>query len=207
MIHNTLPNFGFIQDTVPESILSELKSIVIDSQTDEHRIRSKKLAGNIESTFQLPNLQKLEHYLIDLCQQYSSIYDLSQTTKNLGSDFLTLDNCWVNIQKKNEFNPVHSHDGDFSFVIWLEVPYSIVEEHSCISAIHSNSPRTGMFSFFYSNIFGEIRESAFPVDNTYEGQIFLFPGCLNHMVYPFQTSEKQRISISGNLTRKLCTIL
>lgn len=207
MIHNTLPNFGFIQDTVPENILSELSRIVADSQTDDYRIRSKKLAGNIESTFQLPNIQNLENYLIALCQQYGAGHDLSHTTKNLGSDFLTLDNCWVNMQKKHEFNPIHSHDGDFSFVIWLSVPYSMAEEHACVSTMHSNSPRSGMFSFFYSNIFGEIREAAFPVDNTYEGQIFLFPGCLSHMVYPFQTSEKQRISISGNLTRKLCTIL
>ena len=207
MMNTTFANFGFIQDTVPENILNELHEAVAESQTDEFRIRSKKLAGNIESTFQLPNLQTLEIYLIDLCQQYSAAHDLSQTTKNLGSNFLTLDNCWVNIQKKNEFNPMHSHDGDFSFVIWLSVPYSIAEEHACISTKHSNSPRIGMFSFFYSNIFGEIREAAFPVDNTYEGKIFLFPGCLSHMVYPFQTSEKNRISISGNLTRKLCTIL
>lgn len=207
MIHNIFPNFGFTEDTVPESILKELHSIVEDCQADEYRIRSKKLAGNIESTFQLPNLQTLENYLIDLCQQYSAVHDLSQTTKNLGSNFLTLDNCWVNIQKKHEFNPIHSHDGDFSFVIWLAVPYSIADEHACVNATHSNSPRAGMFSFFYSNIFGEIREAAFPIDNTYEGKIFLFPGCLSHMVYPFQTSEKHRISISGNLTRKLCTIL
>jgi hypothetical protein len=207
MMHNTFPNFGFMQDAVPENILNELHKVVVDCQTDEYRIRSKKLAGNIESTFQLPNLQTLESYLIELCQQYSAVNDISQTTKNVGSDFLALDNCWVNIQKKNEFNPIHSHDGDFSFVIWLTVPYNITEEHACGNTIHSNSPRNGMFSFFYSNIFGEIREAAFPVDSTYEGRIFLFPGCLSHMVYPFQTSEKHRISISGNLTRKLCTIL
>ena len=104
-MHNIFPNFGFIQDTVPENVLDELHRAVADCQTDEYRIRSKKLAGNIESTFQLPNLQTLESYLIDLCQQYSAVNDLSQTTKNVGSDFLALDNCWVNIQKKNEFNP------------------------------------------------------------------------------------------------------
>ena len=92
MIHNIFPNFGFMQDTVPENILNELHKVVVDSQTDEYRIRSKKLAGNIESTFQLPNPQTLESYLIDLCQQYSAVNDPSQTTKNLGSDFLTLDN-------------------------------------------------------------------------------------------------------------------
>jgi len=148
MIHNSFPNFGFIQDTVPENILNELHTVVAASQTDECRIRSKKLAGNIESTFQLSNVQLLENYLTDLCQQYSAGYDLSQTTKNLGSNFLTLDNCWVNIQKKNEFNPIHSHDGDFSFVIWLTVPYNIAEEQACVNATHSNSPRNGMFSFF-----------------------------------------------------------
>lgn len=51
-------------------------------------------------------------------------------------------------------------------------------------------------------MFGEIREVEFPVDKLYEGQIFLFPSCLQHMVYPFTSSDDYRISISGNLRKK-----
>ena len=207
MICNTFPNYGFVQDTVPAPILIELENVVDTSQTDEFRINSKKLAGNIELTYQLSNLKTLENYLLTLCDYYSNTYDLTHTAKNLSSRFLSLDNCWINVQKKNEFQPIHSHDADFSFVIWTRIPYSLAEEHKSKSAEKSNSPRQGMFSFFYTNVFGEIREAAFPVDNSYEGQIFLFPGCLNHMVYGFQSSEQSRISISGNITRKLCTIL
>jgi hypothetical protein len=207
MICNTFPNYGFVQDDVPTSIMKELETMVTEVQTDECRITSKKLAGNIELTYQLQNSKTLENYLLTLCDYYSSNHDLTHTTKNLSSRFLSLDNCWVNVQKKNEFQPMHSHDGDFSFVIWTQIPYNLSEEHCSKSTAKSNSPRQGMFSFFYTNIFGEIREAAFPVDQNYQGKIFLFPGCLNHMVYGFQSSEQSRISISGNLTRRLCTIL
>jgi hypothetical protein len=41
------------------------------------------------------------------------------------------------------------------------------------------------------------------VDNTWEGKMALFPADLNHIVYPFYTSEDYRISISGNVGFKL----
>jgi hypothetical protein len=37
------------------------------------------------------------------------------------------------------------------------------------------------------------------VDKEWEGKIALFPAKLNHLVYPFYTSDEPRISISGNI--------
>ena len=203
MMYGSFPNFGFIKDSVPADILENLKLEIADLNKTENKFNNN-LAGNIEAEFKLTkNSARLEEYLLGLCAQYETGHVLTRTAKDLRADSLELQSYWVNIQKKNEFNPMHTHDGVYSFVIWLSVPYKIEDELNHPSVKLSNMPRSGMFSFIYTNVFGEVRESEFPVDSTYEGQIFLFPACLPHMVYPFQTSDNERISVSGNLQRKL----
>lgn len=197
-------NFGFIRDKVPEGLFNKLKEEVlsVDLTSTENKI-NYNLAGNIEKEYKLgKNQQEFEEYLLGLCKQYTSNWDITRTTKDLSSENLELYNYWTNFQKKNEFNPIHAHDGTYSFALWIQVPYYILEEINQKSSVESNSPRAGMFSFFYNNMFGEIREVEFPVDKTYEGTIFLFPSCLQHMVYPFSSSDEYRISISGNLRKK-----
>jgi len=36
-------------------------------------------------------------------------------------------------------------------------------------------------------------------DKTMEGTVSMFPGTLTHCVYPFFTSDDERISIAGNI--------
>ena len=35
---------------------------------------------------------------------------------------------WINFMKAGEFNPPHSHSGDFSFVLYLQVPKELQKE-------------------------------------------------------------------------------
>jgi hypothetical protein len=202
MLYGSFANLGFVRDVVPADLLSKLKTEVASLDKTQNKY-NRNLAGNIKQEFKLStNHQELEQYVTSLCNSYTSAFDLKTTTRDLTSDNLVLDTYWVNIQEKNEFNPMHTHDGVYSFAIWIEVPYTINQELANPSCNNSNMPRAGMFSFIYTNVFGEVREAEFPVDTSYEGTIFLFPSCLPHTVYPFSTSDKQRISISGNLRRR-----
>jgi hypothetical protein len=194
-------NYGFVRDTVPVDLLNELQA-EIDSIDLENPLIDK-LAGNLKASYTLEKSRtNLEKFVLELANAYSTGYDLSHTGKNLSAGDLSLRLFWVNFQRKHEFNPIHMHDGDFSFVIWLKVPFSITDELTMPHSKNSNMPRGGMFSFLYTNIFGEIREAEFPIDKVWEGQILLFPSCLQHMVYPFASSDDVRISISGNIKRK-----
>jgi hypothetical protein len=193
-------NYGFIRSTVPYDLLSSLKQEINEINYESSTKFNNNLAGNIEYEFKLEkNKIELEKFVLSLATNYSNSWGLTNTTKNLSVENLKLTNYWANIQKKNEFNPMHSHDGVYSFAIWLQVPYKITDELSQPHIKKSNMPRSGMFSFIYTNIFGEIREAEFPVDESYEGEIFLFPSCLQHTVYPFSSTDKYRISISGNI--------
>jgi hypothetical protein len=108
-------------------------------------------------------------------------------------------NLWVNFQKKHEFNPVHVHDGLFSFVIWHKVPYTMDAEKANFPNMKEGDIKAGMFAFLFTDPMGRVTQETLPVDKTWEGKIALFPANLNHQVYPFYTSDEYRISISGNL--------
>ena len=201
----SLANFGFVRGQIPAELLQKLKDEIYNLDKDAVSNKfNNNLAGNIKQEFKLgQHSAELEAYLTSLCCDYVSAWDTTRTARDLRADNLELYSYWANIQRKHEFNPMHSHDGIYSFAIWLEVPYLMSEEIEASPGKDSNSPRAGMFSFIYTNIFGEIREAEFPVDKTYEGTVFLFPSCLQHLVYPFSSSDGTRISISGNLRRKL----
>ena len=99
---------------------------------------------------------------------------------------------WANIGDKYSYNIAHNHPGcDISGVYYVKVP-----EGDCGNILF-NDPR---HSWVYGNRFFVDRyacgETAprFPV----EGNMYLFPSCLDHSVEPNNTDE-DRISISFNL--------
>jgi hypothetical protein len=45
------------------------------------------------------------------------------------SDRVEIGDIWINFQKKHEFNPEHTHSLDLSFVIYLQIPDTLIEEN------------------------------------------------------------------------------
>ena len=43
---------------------------------------------------------------------------------------------WVNFQQAGDWQPVHNHDGDFSFVAYLDVPEGIYDETEAAGSIY-----------------------------------------------------------------------
>jgi hypothetical protein len=110
-----------------------------------------------------------------------------------------LERLWVNIQRKGEFLPIHTHTGIYSFVIWTDVPFNIEDEYKSTPNPTTDKGRAGYFQFLYTDALGKITTLNLPVDKRWEGRICLFPAELNHQVYPFYSSNDVRVSISGNV--------
>jgi len=111
-----------------------------------------------------------------------------------------LESCWINRQKKNEFNPPHTHDGDLSFVIYTEIPEGLEKE--CQTSV-SKSPGPGCITFDF-NITSPSNK-LFLQSHAYlpsVGDMFIFPAGLPHWVFPFKKTEGERVSISGNIKLK-----
>ena len=97
---------------------------------------------------------------------------------------------WVNFQKAGEFNPVHTHTGIVSAVIYIDVPPCIAEEHNGILKAAGNIDFIFGESSYWSNaILHHVPKT---------GEILIFPSHVKHTVYPFQ-SNVERISMSFNV--------
>ena len=105
---------------------------------------------------------------------------------------------WVNFMKAGEWNPAHSHAGDISCVIYLQVPPEIDEENNKTEeSSKSNTPSAGRIEFAYGDDIGYCTTGAMYTPR--EKDIIIFPAKLNHMVYPFK-SKVERISVSVNFS-------
>lgn len=200
-----LKNVGIIKGKLNSQLLEIIKNEVNSIANDFSKARSwnKELAGHIRKEFLLEQCcDEVEKAAVNLAIDHNNKYDyINSLYSNLpGSRFrLKLENLWVNFQERYEFNPLHRHRGLYSFVIWIDIPYFFDFENSISPGFKSTTNRSGYFEFVYTDILGNIRGECIPADKAYEGDIVLFPSPLHHMVHPFYSTDKKRISIAGNL--------
>lgn len=205
-------NVGVLLFQVEQTILDALWLEVNKIQSDFTKAaqHNKSLAGNIVHEYTLTESRDTtEKYLFNCVAQYEERFhclNMIGVNSILGrkqeKDLLSLSlgGLWVNFQKKGEFNPMHTHNGIWSFVIWLQIPYFIELERKVSPGRRNDSTnRSGAFEFAYCNILGDICNHGIDADKKYEGHMLLFPSRLNHAVYPFFSSEDYRISVSGNI--------
>jgi len=163
---------------------------------------NKQLAGHIENEKALDKT-KVWNILFPYLDSYVKGFHEFRGQPLSGT--FELETSWINRQKKNEFNPPHSHDGDLSFVLYTEIPEGLEEE--CKSSV-SNSPGPGCITFDF-NMPNMGMNSLFLQTHSHlpsVGDLFIFPAGLPHWVYPFKTTEGERVSISGNIKSKNLTV-
>jgi len=197
------PSYGYILQDVPEQVISILNREIEDIRKNFYKATSANelLAGNLKYEFKLKDSKEtIEKFILPLCIDYDKNFNylkrIDICTKNLP---LILDSLWVNFQRKHEFNPNHCHNGIFSFVIWIDIPYNISTEKEKSNGILSNCNIPGHFEFSYTDNLGKICHYQLPADRTFKNKCIIFPSELPHTVYPFYTSEEFRISVSGNM--------
>ena len=95
---------------------------------------------------------------------------------------------------KFESNPLHTHDNDISFVLFLKVPKKLLEEFN--ESIANAKPGSINFTT------GLVAQKGFLNEHSFfpqVGDLFIFPNfALPHYVNHFQ-SDGERISVSGNI--------
>ena len=198
-MYKTFPNIGFIEKKLNKETIKILKSYVKNKQ-DKFNY---SLAGNINSSFNIKDKNNwfYNNIIVPTIIEYqkNSIIDLDPKilTKNCA---FVLNAFWVNFQKKHEFNPMHNHSGVFSFVIWIDIPVDFKEENKLPFVNHSNAPNANCFQFAYTNTLGQMLNYKYKLSKEYEGTMLFFPSSLMHIVYPFYSSNKTRVSISGNIS-------
>jgi hypothetical protein len=193
------PNIGFMGCNLSDDEFLPILEEVLEIQKNFSQATpmNDKLIGHIEHEY----LMTKTHSLIErLAMEMSSRYQIAYQSFKLPEKYkLSMDGAWVNFQKKHEFNPLHNHSGDFSFVIYVKIPYTIEEETKYTAKVPAHFQVPGSFLFHYTDALGQIAPWCIPTDQSYERRMILFPAKMMHTVYPFYSSDDFRISISGNL--------
>jgi len=193
------PNVGFMGCDLSDDEFSPIleEALEIQKNFSQAQPMNDKLIGHIKHEY----LIKKTHRLIEtLAMQMSAKYQIAYPSFKLPEKYnLSMDGAWINFQKKHEFNPLHNHSGDFSFVIYVKIPYTIEEEKKYTPHVPELFQVPGSFLFHYTDTLGQIAPWCIPTDQSYERRMILFPAKMMHTVYPFYSSDDFRISISGNL--------
>jgi len=196
------PNVGVVTAVFTDEELAPLKEEILEIQNNfsQSKKNNHQLVGNIRKEFVLTkSLDYINKLLEPYVWEFDNSFGYLSSFGVLNNDcLLAIDSMWVNFQEKHEFNPTHAHSGVLSFVIWIKLPYDIADENAKAPGSESHNPLAGYFTFHYINSLGKICQQNIAADRSMENHFFLFPAQLNHSVAPFYTSDKYRISVSGN---------
>lgn len=198
MIEYTIQNLfnpGILTAKIPNELLLEIQTLIVNDSSKLIPVNSG-LIGSIQKEYETPSIPNLKTVVESMYIEWKKVFKINDNPYKLGR-------VWTNYMSKGEFNPNHCHpEALAAFVLWVKIPYSINEEIDYQlqrSFAHSHPPKNSAFEFTYSMLDGTITSMPFYVDKTMEGTIAMFPGTLMHCVYPFYTSNEERISIAGNI--------
>jgi len=187
-------NPKILEFTIPEPIFSTFQTslLKIPEKTKDNS-SNKNLVGQIENEFKIDCPSNLKFFILQSANEYRNYYNYYQT----GS--VKLQSFWVNYQRKFEYNPIHSHSGILSFIIFIKIPFLLENEDKLDNTKDSMQHKNGRVMFTYQTCFNNLNTHTIDADKSFEGKMLLFPNTAYHTVYPFYTSDEYRITVSGNL--------
>ena len=96
-------------------------------------------------------------------------------------------NLWVVSQFKDEYNPIHYHDGDISGVGYLKVPKNMTKN----KFLKNKKDKTNGTIDFINGQRGFLSKSIFNIVPK-ERDLLIFPNYLMHTAYPFNINAERR---------------
>ena len=195
--------FGWLEMELPKTVMTRLQSY-IETEKINPVNHNAQLAGNISESFLIKDKDNwfFQTILTPLIGKFTKCYPSYTEKMSVLTEAAPycLQRFWVNFQKENEFNPIHNHSGVFSFVIWVKIPTDWRQQHALPISVNSNAPVASNFEFLYISMLGDIAYYNYDLDKKSEGTMLFFPAKLRHAVYPFYNCDKERVSISGNIS-------
>ena len=173
---------------IPNKIIEKLNEYIDNTIKNESKVEKlnygERLVGDVTQEFLLELEFVKSSGWLDYLGNCSKIYtELNEAKK------INLKSFWVVRQYKNEYNPVHFHNGNISGVGYLKIPKNItkgtkrLKTNGTIDFIH------GSKSFLSNSLHNH---------NPKVGDMIIFPNYLMHTAYPFKR-EGERRSFSFNL--------
>ena len=195
-----MKTFRAFGPTLGKSKLSRKFIITINSQIEKSILTknndySSKLASQIKNEIKISNSfikKKLSKELIINIKTYlkdSEIHNIKE---------IKIINLWVVRQLKNEYNPIHYHDGQLSGVGYLKIPKNMNQNQ----IVKNKKIKTNGTIDFINGQRGFLSKSIYNL-NPKVGDLLLFPNYLMHTAYPFNINgERRSFSFNAKITFK-----
>ena len=171
---------------VVNDINKEVERIILNEKKSKKKDYSKKLVGEVYQEIELSKNfinKKLKKFIQEKVKNYL------KSTINKSTNKINIKNFWVVRQFKNEYNPVHYHDGNISGVGYLKIPKNITKSRKRLKTNGTIDFIHGSKSFLNNSLFNH---------NPKVGDLILFPNYLMHTAYPFKRDGERR-SFSFNI--------
>ena len=182
------PKLGKIK--IPTKIVSllnkEVDKIIKNNSKTKKSDYSNKVVGQVYQEIQISKKfinKNLKKFIKNNIYSY-----LKKTIKVKPKKFL-IKNLWVVRQFKNEYNPVHFHDGFVSAVGYLKVPKNLTNSRKKLKTNGTIDFISGTKTSLSNSIHNHVPKT---------GDMIIFPNNLMHTAYPFNVDGERR-SFSFNL--------
>ena len=190
-----MKTFRAFGPTIGKGKLSRQFINTINAQIDKSIITKKndyssKLASQIKNELKLPNSfieKNLSKELIKNIKKYLKASEVEKIKE------IKIINLWVVKQLKNEYNPIHYHNGQLSGVGYLKIPKNMNQNKT----IKNKKVRTNGTIDFINGQRSFLSKSIYNL-NPKVGDLLLFPNYLMHTAYPFNIDAERR-SFSFNV--------
>jgi len=190
-----MKTFRAFGPTIGKGKLSRKFINIINTQIDKSTITKKndyssKLASQIKNELKLPNSFIKKNLSTELIKNIKNYLKTSEIEK---IKEIKIINLWVVKQLKNEYNPIHYHDGQLSGVGYLKIPKNMNQNKT----IKNKKTKTNGTIDFINGQRGFLSKSIYNL-NPKVGDLLLFPNYLMHTAYPFNIDAERR-SFSFNV--------
>ena len=178
-----------------KDINNEVERIILNEKKLRTNDYSKKLVGEVFQEIELSKNfinKKLKKFIQEKIKNYL------KKTINKTANKISIKNFWVVRQFKNDYNPVHYHNGNISGVGYLKIPknlnYSKKKKKTNGTIDFINGSRMFLNKSIYNH-------------SPKVGDLILFPNYLMHTAYPFVVDgERRSFSFNVELDKKTAEV-
>ena len=173
-----------------KKIITILNTHVDKSQLSKKNDYSSKLASQIKNEIKIPKTivnKSLSKELIKNIKIYLDKSDVKKIKE------IKIINLWVVRQLKNEYNPIHYHEGQLSGVGYLKIPKDMNQN----KLVKNKKIKTNGTIDFINGQKNFLSKSIYNL-NPKLGDLLIFPNYLMHTAYPFNVDGERR-SFSFNV--------
>ena len=176
------PTLG--KSKLSKKIITSLNNYVENSHISKKNDYSSKLASQIKSEIKIPHSFVKKNLSKELIKNIKNYLEKSDVTKIKEVKII---NLWVVKQFKNEYNPIHYHDGQLSGVGYLQIPKNMNQN----KLVKNKKIKTNGTIDFINGQKNFLSKSIYNL-NPKLSDLIIFPNYLMHTAYPFNVDGERR---------------